>query len=171
MVERTITGELFRYTRFDGWKDEKVTFVDCDVRSATFYDLKNCEIEFVGTSIFNLAYVGCENLVVSHVGQRPYIHNCSFIRFKDLDVFPVPGFKETLRLSINNENFDMSHWHTLCGTSHCLAGWAINLHVQGAGLESRFDPELAATLIMGACGLRSDMFFKNEEEVLAWLHS
>jgi hypothetical protein len=77
----------------------------------------------------------------------------------------------------NSERLEMGHWHgtsdwrektcaeeTLCGTTHCLAGW---LQVCSTKPEIRqMDAELAGIL---TAPVAAKMFFKTSAEVLPWL--
>lgn len=50
----------------------------------------------------------------------------------------------------NGGSLEMSAWHT-CGTTHCVAGWAITLAGEtGADLERQFGPNAAGALIFAA---------------------
>jgi hypothetical protein len=77
----------------------------------------------------------------------------------------------------DKERLEMGHWHgnsewlektcaeeTLCGTTHCLAGW-LQVCTTEPALKS-IDAELAGIL---AAPVASKMFFKGAEEVLTWL--
>lgn len=49
---------------------------------------------------------------------------------------------------------DMSYWHT-CETTHCRAGWVVNLAgAAGSALEAFFNTELAAMKIYEASGYK-----------------
>ena len=51
-----------------------------------------------------------------------------------------------------NGALDMARWHT-CETTHCRAGWAIQLAgAEGAALEARVGPSAAGALIYAASG-------------------
>lgn len=46
------------------------------------------------------------------------------------------------------ESFDMSKWHSECGTAHCWAGWIVTLAgLSGADLARRCGTAVAAALI------------------------
>ena len=63
----------------------------------------------------------------------------------------------------------MKTWHT-CETTHCRAGWVTFLAgKEGADLEKRFDPALAASLIYRESSpikVGMNEFFKSNEEAL-----
>jgi hypothetical protein len=79
----------------------------------------------------------------------------------------------------DNSRLEMDHWHgghdwidrtlaeeTLCGTTHCLAGW---LQVCSENPEIRkMDAELAGIL---SAPVAAKMFFRRSEEVMGWLEN
>ena len=51
--------------------------------------------------------------------------------------------------ALQPDALEMSDWHT-CGTTHCIAGWAIHLAGEpGRLMESMMGPELAGLLLLG----------------------
>ena len=77
----------------------------------------------------------------------------------------------------NQSRLDMGHWHgdngwmertcaeeTLCGTTHCLAGW-LQVCTTEPALKT-IDANLAGIL---AAPIASKMFFREDEEALEWL--
>jgi hypothetical protein len=69
--------------------------------------------------------------------------------------------------------FDMSTWHrqTSCGTTHCRAGWVIELAGEaGKSLEAFHDTPLAAFLIYNASSphkVSMPRFYEGNEDALA----
>jgi len=64
----------------------------------------------------------------------------------------------------------MSEWHSDCGTSHCLAGWAIHQAGPiGATLERLHGAHLAGLLLLGHDA--ASRFYQSNDEVLQWLRS
>lgn len=61
-------------------------------------------------------------------------------------------------------------FNTVCGTAHCLAGWAVHLAGEdGYALENKLGTELAASLIfMLSCGIIPDFYIK-EYAARKWL--
>ena len=62
--------------------------------------------------------------------------------------------------------FNMSEWHSRCGTTHCLAGWAVNLHPAGLTLESIYGTSAAAAMIYAKCSVSAkvpDWHASNED--------
>ena len=64
----------------------------------------------------------------------------------------------------------MESWHGDCGTSHCLAGWAIHQAGPiGATLERLHGAHLAGLLLLGHDA--ASRFYQSNDEVLQWLRS
>ena len=79
----------------------------------------------------------------------------------------------------NRERLNMGHWHgdngwkertcaeeTLCGTTHCMAGWLQVCSTEPALKE--VDAYLAGVL---AAPVAAKMFYRGDAEALAWLES
>ena len=57
--------------------------------------------------------------------------------------------KAVAQAALQPDALEMSNWHT-CGTTHCIAGWAIHLAGEpGRVMESMMGPELAGLLLLG----------------------
>lgn len=70
----------------------------------------------------------------------------------------------------NPDSLDMRSWHGDCGTTHCLAGWAIHqAGPLGKILEGLHGPAIAGRLLLGHEA--ADQFCKSDEEVLDWLET
>jgi hypothetical protein len=64
----------------------------------------------------------------------------------------------------------MSEWHSDCGTTHCLAGWAIHQAGSiGATLEALHGPHLAGLLLLGHDA--AAQFYQSNDSVLEWLRT
>ena len=68
----------------------------------------------------------------------------------------------------------MDSWHgkqESCGTTHCLAGWAITLHPRGKEIEDVVGPAAAGALIWTAAGHpdAESFFYSTNEDAFAWL--
>lgn len=64
----------------------------------------------------------------------------------------------------------MGSWHSECGTTHCLAGWAIHqAGPVGAVLERLHGPSLAGLMLLGTEAARH--FHDSNEAALDWLRS
>ena len=58
----------------------------------------------------------------------------------------VPNIHQRLAQVVNKDNFDMKFWH--CGTTHCRAGWVVNLAGEpGREFEEQLGTDAAAALI------------------------
>ena len=68
------------------------------------------------------------------------------------------------------EALQMDHWHSDCGTAHCLAGMAIQqAGPLGAVLEQLHGPALAGLLLLGSEAAQH--FYDSNEAALEWLRS
>jgi hypothetical protein len=70
----------------------------------------------------------------------------------------------------DKHRFNMSQWHSPCGTVHCIGGWAAEL----AGNTARhlLEGTSGAAFIAGACLLGPDAashFFDSQQNALAYL--
>jgi hypothetical protein len=85
----------------------------------------------------------------------------------------VPAFREKVLGAVQAEGckLEMSDWHhgDPCGTTHCLAGWAVTLHPQGQLIESLIGPNAAGALIFNACCGEIPDFFGSNEKAMNWL--
>ncbi len=68
------------------------------------------------------------------------------------------------------DHLQMESWHSDCGTSHCIAGWAIRLAgEEGARLAALNDPEIAGYILLGPEA--HGYFYSKKEHAIAWLQS
>ena len=68
-----------------------------------------------------------------------------------------------------DDALDMSTWHT-CETTHCIAGWAIQLAgKRGAALEKEYGSQSAGLALLGAEA--ASHFFDTNEEAREWLRT
>ena len=64
----------------------------------------------------------------------------------------------------------MDSWHATCGTTHCLAGWAIHqAGPLGAVLERMHGPYMAGLLLLGTEA--AQYFYDDNDTALEWLRS
>jgi hypothetical protein len=64
----------------------------------------------------------------------------------------------------------MKSWHSECGTTHCLAGWAIHqAGTLGEVLEKLHGPYMAGLLLLGANAAAH--FYDSNDDAIAWLQS
>ena len=70
----------------------------------------------------------------------------------------------------NPDCLRMNLWHSNCGTTHCLAGWAIHQAGPiGATLEALHGAPLAGLLLLGHDA--AARFYQSNDEVLQWLRT
>jgi hypothetical protein len=64
----------------------------------------------------------------------------------------------------------MGSWHNECGTTHCLAGWAIHqAGTLGEVLEKLYGPYMAGLLLLGVDA--AEHFYDGTDETIEWLQS
>lgn len=91
----------------------------------------------------------------------------------DPDIFgitPDPELPRKVAQSILNapSTLNMDHWHLSrsCGTSHCLAGWAIHLSgAAGYALEKATSPSVAGAMLMPSA---SHLFYCSNGDAVEW---
>ena len=67
-------------------------------------------------------------------------------------------------------SLNMGHWHSPCGTAHCIAGMAIaQAGPIGKTLEVMHGAYMAGLLLLGTEA--ASHFFDSNEDALAWLQS
>jgi uncharacterized protein YjbI with pentapeptide repeats len=68
------------------------------------------------------------------------------------------------------DSLQMGDWHSKCGTTHCLAGWAIHQAGPiGEILEELHGPDLAGLLLLGTEA--AEHFYESNFDVVSWLGS
>lgn len=69
-------------------------------------------------------------------------------------------------------NLEMSKWHNEskgCGTSHCIAGWAVHLHPKGYEIEKATQStHVAGNVLLGIDASR--LFFLSNDDARTALH-
>ena len=80
----------------------------------------------------------------------------------------APRIAEVAKAALADERaLNMLDWHT-CETTHCIAGWAIQLAGdQGKALEDKFGPHIAGLSLLGTEA--ASHFYDNVEDATAWL--
>ena len=70
----------------------------------------------------------------------------------------------------NPQNLHMTNWHNECGTTHCLAGWAIHqAGPLGEVLEKLHGPHMAGLLLLGVDA--AEHFYDKKDDAIEWLQS
>ncbi len=82
----------------------------------------------------------------------------------------APRIAEVAKAALASERaLNMGDWHT-CETTHCIAGWAIQLAGdQGRALEDKFGPHVAGLSLLGTEA--ASHFYDSNEDATAWLKS
>ena len=70
--------------------------------------------------------------------------------------------------ALNDGALDMENWHT-CETTHCIAGWACHLAVNGKKLEEEFGTQIAGLLLLGVEA--HSHFFDSDDDARKYLQS
>lgn len=97
-----------------------------------------------------------------------YLRNANLSgAYLDYDI--QPGLlKEIANNVAADENLlGMGSWHSDCGTTHCLAGWASALNSRAKELEAKLGPQVAGLLTLGPEAHKH--FFDNKVEALEFL--
>ncbi len=91
-------------------------------------------------------------------------------------VRPVENLVGRILEKVEAGKFDMSRWHgdakcadEWCGTTHCMAGWAVALHPAGPELDSLLDTPVAGALIFRASVGEVPNFYGSNAQAEAWL--
>jgi uncharacterized protein YjbI with pentapeptide repeats len=123
---------------------------DLDRIDATGGDFRDCELVdtwFIGAVLRDCDFRGC-NLWGTNFSQA----DLTGAKF-DVDIPVVLDLDEKILAEVaeNPESLDMDHYHRNCGSTHCLAGWAIHLAgKRGYELEERLGALVAGGLIYSA---------------------
>ncbi|HUV48039.1 MAG TPA: pentapeptide repeat-containing protein, partial [Actinomycetes bacterium] len=82
----------------------------------------------------------------------------------------VVGLDAAVLAAAEGGKLDMSDWHHDCGTTHCIAGWAITLAGDaGAVLEHAIGPSAAAALIYHASTGSVPDFYAGDDDAMVSL--
>lgn len=66
----------------------------------------------------------------------------------------------------NPDTLEMNTWHT-CDTTHCIAGWACHLAINGKEMEATHGTQIAGLLLLGAEA--HSHFFDENDKALEYL--
>ena len=137
---------------------EKVNLQGADLQGA---NLKDSYLKGANLQNANLRYTTLQNVTFKGA-------NLSDAK---IDYQIQDGLLKTIADVIlkNPEQLEMRHWHTSCGTNHCLAGWACTLNETAAELEKTHGTQVAALLTLGAEA--HSHFFDSNENALKFLKS
>ena len=71
------------------------------------------------------------------------------------------------KILADHKALDMESWHSKCGTTHCLAGWACQLNPVAKELEKTYGTQIAGLLTLGHEA--HSYFYKDNKTVLNWI--
>lgn len=93
----------------------------------------------------------------------------SNLKGADLDFDIQQGLLEDIVKIVTKEEdkLEMDKWHSDCGTTHCLAGWACRLNSRARQLENSHGTEIAGLLTLGVEA--HSYFFKSNKQTMDWL--
>jgi len=141
--EANLEGVNFREANLEG-----AYFKESDLRGADFRgaDFKGA---FLEGAIFMEAFRGAD------------------LRGVHFDLEMEEGLLGRIKLEIDRDKskLEMGTWD--CGTSRCLAGWAVFLGKSGEELKDKFGFEIAGLKLLGREA--HSYFFRTNEEVLEYL--
>ena len=141
-------------TRFAGATLVRACLVNLDAREVNFEGANLTKADMRGSDLYGAclrnANLNKADLAACELGAA----ELTGATFGDLHIPHI----EDIDLNIleaatrKGQSIDMRHWHR-CKTTHCRAGWAIELAgVEGANLEHLFAPSVAGALIYAASG-------------------
>jgi hypothetical protein len=146
-----------------------VNLSDADLSNAYLHgaDLSNADLSGVNLRGVNLSGVNLRGVNLSGV-------NLSCVKLSGVIGLPVASdFQERLKAVAQQvlgqpDCLNMDHWHSECGTTHCLAGWAIQqAGPAGKILEKLHGPYLAGLLLLGTEA--ANHFYDSKLDVINWL--
>ena len=102
--------------------------------------------------------------------------NLSGANLRDAKGLPIASDSQQRLRAVASEvlafpnSLQMGVWHGDCGTTHCLAGWAIH-HAGPIGevLEKLHGPHMAGLLLLGVDA--AEHFYDRNDDAIAWLQS
>lgn len=134
---------------------------------------------FTGAILFSLECRSFKICVEAAVNAGASLAGASLDGLVATDEESISNLDKVREIIIDNaERLDMGHWHgddqwvdrtcaeeTLCGTTHCLAGW-----LQVCSTEEKIR-NLSNTQMAGmiSAPVASKMFFSENKETLTWL--
>jgi len=162
-----------RYTSLNGATAVGTKFSNATLFNTYFTDANLERADFTSCTL--------DHCCLLHANlDRADFDNCRFIRTtlrgltlkNALRQHTTPQQHELLlriarHLRANPEFLVMDEWHSNCGTTHCLAGWAIAMSSEGPTLEWFVGAENAGYYLLGAEALSH--FYDSEDEVLDYL--
>lgn len=141
-----LEGALLRRAIFQGANLRGANLRSADLMGADLSgaDLEDANLE--GANLFNADLTGCN--------------------MRGIEI-AVPVVKDLDAKILAQGNLSMDFWHTDCGTTHCRAGWAIELAGEaGKRLEEKYGSAVAGALIyFASTGSVPDFFATNEEAI------
>ena len=84
-------------------------------------------------------------------------------RAENLPLQIEDGLIQKIAIAVNadEKSLEMNTWHT-CETTHCIAGWAVNLSPNGKELEDKVGTQIAGLMLLGV-EAHSHFFDSNED--------
>jgi len=147
------------------------------------------KVTSIGGSLYVRQGATCDLPVCTSIGGSPSIGGSLYVRQGATCDLPVctsiGGYQlpdpETARARLvavaqaalaDPSNLDMDHWHNEsrgCGTSHCIAGWAVHLEPDGYAFEKKCGSTLlAGNVLLGIEA--SHLFFLGNDAARSALH-
>ncbi len=137
----------------------------------------------IGGSLYVSEGATCDLPAVTSIGGSIYVRSgatCDLPAVTSIGGSPVPD-PETARARLvavaeaaltEPGNLNMKVWHDQskgCGTSHCIAGWAVHLEPDGYALEKKLGSTLTAgNVLLGP--VYSKLFFLSDDDGRSALH-
>jgi hypothetical protein len=132
-------------------------------------NLSHANLRYANLSGANLRYANLSHANLSHA-------NLSDANLSGANGLPIAAdAQQRLRAVASHvlahpQILQMKIWHSECGTTHCLAGWAIHqAGTLGEVLEKLHGSHMAGLLLLGANAAAH--FYDSNDDAIAWLQS
>lgn len=167
--EMTVDGELYFYNCRDIAKFPKRLTVTKNLSIYGCSSLTSLENIFVGG---DFKVTGDCNKVTHianvEVGGMMNISGCWGLREFPRTPEQQAALKKVAEVILADPNhLDMRSWHSLCGTYHCLGGWA--QHISDDPTMESLHPSVAGYRILGAAAATRFFDYGKDYQILAWL--
>jgi hypothetical protein len=149
---------------------------DANLNSA---NLSGANLSYANLRDANLSYANLSYAILSYADLRDADLSGANLRdanLRDANGLPIAADAQQRLRAVASHVLDhpqilqMESWHSECGTTHCLAGWAIHqAGTLGEVLEKLHGPYMAGLLLLGANAAAH--FHDSNDDAIAWLQS
>ena len=138
-----------------------------NLRRANLSDASLRRANLIGADLSGADLIGANLIGADLSGADLSDANLSGATLPHISTFPI-DLEMARVIEQSPDLFNMSEWHSRCGTTHCRAGWAVNLHPTGLTLESIYGTSAAAAMIYAKCSVSAkvpDWHASNEDAI------